>query len=161
FRKLMTNFTWWVNQKDRFGKNVFEGGFLGLDNISLFDRRQPLPTGGYIEEADATGWMAVFCQGMLEIAVELAAKDPRYQEPALKILDQMMWIASVVNRIGDDGLWDEADGFYYDLLRFPDGTSTRLKVRSIVGLLPLCATTVVEKYQREHFPVLVNQFVQA
>jgi hypothetical protein len=160
FRKLMSNFTWWVNQRDRFDKSVFEGGFVGLDNISLFDRRQPLPTGGYIEEADGTAWMTIFCQAMLEMAIELAAKDPSYQEAAAKIIDHMMWIASVVNRFGDDGLWDEVDGFYYDLLRFPDGTSTRLKVRSIVGLLPLCATTVIEKYHREQFPMLVNQFVQ-
>jgi len=160
FRKLMSNFNWWINQKDRFGKNVFEGGFLGLDNISLFDRKEPLPTGGYIEEADGTAWMALFCQGMLEMAVELAAKDPSYQEAALKVVDHMMQIASVVNRIGDDGLWDEVDGFYYDLLRFPDGTSMRLKVRSIIGLLPLCATTVVEKYQREQSPLLVSRFAE-
>src|SRR5262245_18331848 len=157
FRKLMSNFAWWVNRKDRFGKNVFEGGFLGLDNIGLFNRSQPLPTGGYIEEADGTAWMALFCQGMLEMAVELAANDPSYQEVAVKFHEHMAWIASVVNRIGDDGLWDEADGFYYDLLRLPDGTSTRLKVRSIVGLLPLCATTVVEKYQRERSPLLVSR----
>jgi Mannosylglycerate hydrolase MGH1-like glycoside hydrolase domain len=161
FRKLMTNFNWWANQKDRFDKNVFEGGFLGLDNISLFDRRRPLPTGGHIEEADGTAWMALFCQGMLEIAVELAANDPSYQEAELKVLDYMMWIGSVVNRIGDDGLWDEVDGFYYDLLRFPDGTSMRLKVRSIVGLLPLCATTIVEKYQREQSPMFANQFAKS
>src|SRR5262245_1108003 len=128
FRRLMSNFMWWLNQRDRFGKNLFEGGFLGLDNVCLFDRRKPLPTGGYIEEGDGTGWMAVFCQGMREMAVEWAAKDRSYQEAAVKLVDQMMWIASVVNRIGDDGLWDEADGFYYNLLRFPDGTSTRLKV---------------------------------
>jgi Mannosylglycerate hydrolase MGH1-like glycoside hydrolase domain len=160
FRKLMSNFTWWGNQTDRFARNVFEGGFVGLDNVCLFDRRQPLPTGGYIEEADGTAWMTIFCQGMLDMAIELAAKDPSYQEAAVKIIDHMMWIASVVNRIGDDGLWDEVDGFYYDLLRFPDGTSMRLKVRSIVGLLPFCATTVVEKYHREQFPMLVSQFVQ-
>jgi hypothetical protein len=160
FRKLMANFTWWANHKDRLGKNVFEGGFLGLDNIGLFDRNQPLPTGGYIEEADGTAWMALYCQGMLEMAVELASIDPSYQEPASKVFDHLMAIASVVNRIGDDGLWDETDGFYYDLLRFPDGTSMRLKVRSVVGLLPLCATTVVEKYQREQVPMLVSQLVK-
>ena len=160
FRKLMSNFNWWINQEDRLGKNVFEGGFLGLDNISLFDRMQPLPTGGYIEEADGTTWIALFGQGMLEMAVELAAKDPSYQEAALQVVDSMIGIASVVNRIGDDGLWDEVDGFYYDLLRFPDGTSMRLKVRSIVGLLPLCATTIVEKYQREQSPMLVREFVE-
>jgi hypothetical protein len=161
FRKLMSNFTWWVNQKDRFGKNIFEGGFLGLDKIGLFDRKQPLPTGGFIEEADGTAWMALFCQGMLEMAVELATKDPSYQEPALKLFEYMVSIASIMNRIGDDGFWDEADGFYYDLLRFPDGTSTRLKVRSAVGLLPLCATTAVEKYQREQVPALTRQILQS
>jgi hypothetical protein len=160
FRKLMSNFTWWANRKDRFGKNVFEGGFIGLDNIGLFDRNQPLPTGGFIEEADGTGWMALFCQGMLEMAIELATKDPTYQEPALKLVEHMVQIASIVNRIGDDGLWDEADGFYYDLLRFPDGASMRLKVRSVIGLLPLCATTIVEKYQREQVPMLTNELLQ-
>jgi hypothetical protein len=160
FRKLMLNFTWWANQKDRFHKNIFEGGFVGVDSISLFDRSRPLPTGGYIEEADGTAWMALFCQGMLEMSVELAANDPSYQEAAAKILDYMLSIAGIVNRIGDDGFWDETDGFYYDLLRFPDGTSMRLKARSIVGLLPLCATTVVEKYQREQFFSLLNQHLQ-
>jgi Glycosyl hydrolase family 63 C-terminal domain len=160
FRKLMSNFMWWVNQKDRFGKDVFEGGFLGLDNIGLFDRKQPLPTGGHIEEADGTAWMALFCQGMLEMAVELAANDVSYQEPAVKIQEYMIAIASVMNRIGDDGLWDEADGFYYSLLRFPDGSSMRLKARSIAGLLPLCATTVVEKYQREQSPMLTSRLLQ-
>jgi hypothetical protein len=156
----MSNFTWWVNQKDRFGKNVFEGGFLGLDKIGLFDRTQTLPTGGFIEEADGTAWMALFCQGMLEMSVELATKDPSYQEPALNLFEHMVRIASLMNRIGDDGFWDESDGFYYDLLRFPDGTSTRLKVRSVVGLLPLCATTAVEKYQREQVPALTSQVLQ-
>jgi hypothetical protein len=160
FRKLMTNFSWWVNRRDRFDKNVFEGGFLALDNIALFNRSEPLPTGGHIEQADGTAWMALFCQGMLEMAVELAANDPSYQEAAVKFHEHMTAIAKVVNRIGNDGLWDETDGFYYDLLRLPDGTSTRLKVRSIVGLLPLCATTVVEKYQRERTPTLMNHIRQ-
>src|SRR4030095_10240638 len=105
--KLSANFRGWGNQTDRFARNVFEGGFVGLDNVCLFDRRQPLPTGGYIEEADGTQWLTIFCQGMLDMAIELAAKDPSYQEAAVKIIDHMMWIASVVNRIGDDGLWDE------------------------------------------------------
>src|SRR5262249_38082614 len=118
-------------------------------------------TGGYIEEADGTAWMTLFCQGMLEMAVELAATDLSYQEPASKIFDRMLGIASVVNRIGDDGLWDEADGFYYSLLRFPDGTSMRLKVRTVVGLLPLCATTVVEKYQRDQVPTFISQATQS
>jgi hypothetical protein len=160
FRKLMANFTWWANQRDRFDKTVFDGGFLGLDNISIFNRSQPLPTGGYVEEADGTAWMAVLCQGMLEMAVELSANDQSYQEPAAEIFDRLIGVASALNRVGDDGLWDEADGFYYDLLRFPDGTSTRLKVRSIVGLLPLCATTVVEKYQREQCPILMERIAR-
>jgi hypothetical protein len=156
FRKLMSNFAWWIDRRDRFDKNIFEGGFIGLDSIALFNRNQPLPTGGYIEQTDGTAWMTLFCQGMLEMALELAANDPSYQEVAVKFHEHMTGIAKIVNRIGDDGLWDETDGFYYDLLRLPDGSSTRLKVRSIVGLLPLCATTVVEKYQREQSPMLTN-----
>ena len=152
FNKLVLNFTWWVNRKDRFGKNVFEGGFLGLDNIGVFDRSAQLPTGGYLEQADGTAWMALFCQNMAEIAVELATHDPVYEEFALKFIEHFLWIATAINRPGETGLWDEEDGFYYDLLRLPDGTSTRLKVRSMVGLLPLCAITVVEKYQRESVP---------
>ena len=152
FNKLSLNFTWWVNRKDRFGKNIFEGGFLGLDNIGVFDRSAPLPTGGCLEQADGTSWMAFFCQNMLEIAVELATVDPTYEDLAVKFAEHFFWIAAAVNRVGGEGLWDEEDGFYYDLLRLPDGQATRLKVRSMVGLLPLCATTVVEKYQREQAP---------
>ena len=149
FHKLVLNFTWWVNRKDRFGKNVFEGGFLGLDNIGVFDRSSNLPGGGHLEQADGTAWMALFCQNMTEIAVELATNDPAYEEFAFKFVEHFLWIAAAINKAGDDGLWDEEDGFYYDLLRLPDGSSTRLKVRSMVGLLPLCATTVVEKFQRD------------
>jgi hypothetical protein len=149
FNKLVLNFTWWVNRKDRFGKNVFEGGFLGLDNIGVFDRSAPLPTGGHLEQADGTAWMALFSQNMGEIAVELASHDPAYEEFAIKFMEHVLWIAAAINKPGEDGLWDEEDGFYYDLLRKPDGTATRLKVRSMVGLLPLCAITVVEKYQRD------------
>jgi hypothetical protein len=149
FHKLVLNFTWWVNRKDRFGKNVFEGGFLGLDNIGVFDRSNALPGGGHLEQADGTAWMALFCQNMAEIAVELAATDPSFDEFALKFVEHFLWIAAAINKPGEDGLWDEEDGFYYDLLRLPDGTSTRLKVRSMVGLLPICATTVTEKSQRE------------
>jgi Mannosylglycerate hydrolase MGH1-like glycoside hydrolase domain len=152
FNKLMLNFTWWVNRKDRFGKNVFEGGFLGLDNIGIFDRSAPLPTGGYLEQADGTAWMALFTQNMLELAVELAAVDPTYEEMALKFVEHFLYIAAAMNKPGPDGMWDEEDGFYYDLLRLPDGSATRLKVRSMVGLLPLCATTVGEKWQRERVP---------
>ena len=152
FNKLMLNFTWWVNRKDRFGKNVFEGGFLGLDNIGVFDRSAPLPTGGHLEQADGTAWMALFTQNMAEIAVELAAQDPVYEDMVLKFIEHFLYIASAMNRSGQDSMWDEEDGFYYDLLRLPDGSATRLKVRSMVGLLPLCATTVVEAWQRERVP---------
>ena len=152
FNKLVLNFTWWVNRKDRFGKNVFEGGFLGLDNIGVFDRSAPLPTGGHLEQADGTAWMALFSQNMLELAVELAAHDPTYEDMVSKFVEHFYFIALGMNRPGADGMWDEEDGFYYDVLRLPDGQSTRLKVRSMVGLLPLAATTVVEKWQRERVP---------
>jgi hypothetical protein len=152
FNKLLLNFTWWVNRKDRFGKNVFEGGFLGLDNIGVFDRSAPLPTGGHLEQADGTAWMALFSQNMLELAVELAVKDPTYEQMVFKFVEHFYYIAAAMNRPGSDGMWDEEDGFYYDILRLPDGSATRLKVRSLVGLLPLCATTVVEKAQRESVP---------
>ncbi|MBL7849204.1 MAG: glucosidase [Cyclobacteriaceae bacterium] len=153
FNKLLLNFTWWVNRKDRFGKNVFEGGFLGLDNIGVFDRSAPLPTGGHLEQADGTAWMALFSQNMLELAVELCKHDPTYQEMVFKFVEHFFYIAAAMNQPGPDGMWDEEDGFYYDLLRLPDGSSTRLKVRSLVGLLPLCATTVIEKEQRELVPL--------
>jgi len=154
FAKLMANFTWWVNRKDRSGKNVFEGGFLGLDNIGVFDRSAPLPTGGYLEQADGTAWMAMYCQNMLEIATEIATEDPVYEDLALKFVEQFLWIANAMNRLGDEGMWDEEDGFYYDVLRLPDGRAMRLKVRSIVGLLPFCAATIVEPWQRERLPKL-------
>jgi hypothetical protein len=152
FNKLLLNFTWWVNRKDRFGKNVFEGGFLGLDNIGVFDRSAPLPTGGHLEQADGTAWMALFSQNMLELAAELAVHDPSYEDVVLKFMEHFYFIAAAMNKPGPDGMWDEEDGFYYDLLRLPDGSATRLKVRSMVGLLPLCATTVIEKSQRERAP---------
>ena len=152
FNKLLLNFTWWVNRKDRFGKNVFEGGFLGLDNIGVFDRSAPLPTGGHLEQADGTAWMALFAQNMLELAVELAVEDPNYEEMVFKFVEHFYYIAMAMNSGGDDGMWDEADGFYYDMLRLPDGSAQRLKVRSMVGLLPLCATTVTERSQRENIP---------
>jgi hypothetical protein len=152
FSKLLLNFTWWVNRKDRFGKNVFDGGFLGLDNIGVFDRSAPLPTGGYLEQAEGTAWMALFSQNMLELAVELAAHDPTYEDMVFKFAEHFYYIAAAMNRPGPEGMWDEEDGFYYDLLRLPDGSATRLKVRSMVGLLPLCATTVTEQWQRERVP---------
>ena len=152
FAKLMLNFSWWVNRKDRFGKNVFEGGFLGLDNIGVFDRSAPLPTGGSLEQADGTAWMMLFGQNMAEIAVELAARDPFYEDMVIKFADHLLWIARGMNQTGPDGMWDEEDGFYYDVLRLPDGSARRLKVRSMVGLLPICATTVIEPWQRERVP---------
>jgi hypothetical protein len=152
FNKLMLNFTWWVNRKDRFGKNVFEGGFLGLDNIGVFDRSAPLPTGGHLEQADGTAWMTLFSQNMLELAVEIAAEDPNYEDLVFKFVEHFYFIASAMNAPGEDGMWDEQDGFYYDLLRLPDGSAQRLKVRSLVGLLPICATTVIEPWQRKRIP---------
>jgi len=152
FAKLVLNFSWWVNRKDRFGKNLFEGGFLGLDNIGVFDRSAALPTGGHLEQADGTAWVAMFCQNMFEIAAELAAHDPFYEDMAMKFADHFLWIARAINQTGLDGMWDEEDGFYYDVLRLPDGSARRLKVRSMVGLLPLCATTVIEPWQRERTP---------
>ena len=159
FAKLLLNFSWWVNRKDRFGKNLFEGGFLGLDNIGVFDRSAPLPTGGYLEQADGTSWVCLFCQNMLEIACELAAHDTFFEDLAIKFADHFLLIAHAMNGMGPDGMWDEEDGFYYDVLRLPDGTATRLKVRSMVGLLPLFATTVIEPSQRELLPRL-NQILR-
>ena len=152
FGKLLINFTWWVNRKDRLGKSVFEGGFLGLDNIGVFDRSAELPTGGHLEQADGTAWMAMYCQNMFEIAVELAAHDASYDDLVYKFAEHFLWIGIAMNKVGDDGMWDEEDGFYYDVLRLPDGRAARLKVRSLVGLLPLCATTVIEPWQRERVP---------
>ena len=155
FTKLALNFTWWVNRKDRFGRNLYEGGFLGLDNIGVFDRSAPLPTGGHIEQADGTAWMALYSQNMLEIGVELAARDQAYEHLATKFGEQFLWIARAMNASGPGGMWDEEDGFYYDVLRAPDGSATRLKVRSIVGLLPICAITVIEPHQRELVPNVI------
>jgi hypothetical protein len=160
FHKLLLNFTWWVNRKDRFGKNVFEGGFLGLDNIGVFDRSAPLPTGGYLEQADGTAWMALFTQNMLELALELTSYDQTYEDMAFKFVEHFLYIGAAMNQPGSDGMWDEEDGFYYDLLRLPDGSATRLKVRSMVGLLPLCATTVIEKWQRERTPQTMALFME-
>jgi hypothetical protein len=145
FHKLLLNFTWWVNRKDRSGNNVFEGGFLGLDNIGVFDRSSALPTGGYLEQADGTAWMALFSQNMLEIAAQLALERPAYADMAIKFVEHFLWISSSMIHVGDEvGMWDEEDGFFYDVLRLPDGRAERLKVRSMVGLLPLCAVTVFD-----------------
>jgi hypothetical protein len=144
FHKLLMNFTWWVNRKDELGNNVFEGGFLGLDNIGVFDRSAPLPTGGMLEQADGTSWMAMFCLDMLTIAVELALENSIYEELACKFFEHFVYIAGAMDRIGihNDELWDEEDGFYYDVLRLSGGESMRIKVRSMVGLVPLFATAV-------------------
>jgi mannosylglycerate hydrolase MGH1-like protein len=159
FQKLLLNFTWWVNRKDRDGRNVFEGGFLGLDNIGVFDRSSPLPTGGYLEQADGTAWMALFSQNMLQIALELAVVDESYEAMAIKFVEHFFWIAGAMDRLGinPDEMWDEEDGFFYDVLRFPDGRAERIKVRSLVGLLPLCATTVIPEQITQRFPRLIQK----
>ncbi|HKG26906.1 MAG TPA: hypothetical protein VKB09_14750 [Thermomicrobiales bacterium] len=146
FHKLLLNFTWWVNRKDSEGRNVFQGGFLGLDNIGVFDRSQELPTGGHLEQADGTAWMGMFCLNMMAIALELAREDIAYEDVATKFFEHFLYIAGAMNDIGGEGidLWDEEDGFFYDVLHLPDGTSHRLKVRSLVGLMPLLAVETVE-----------------
>jgi hypothetical protein len=158
FQGLMLNFNWWVNRKDPQGRNVFAGGFLGLDNIGVFDRSAQLPTGGSLEQADGTAWMAFYCQNMLEIALILADKEPAYEEVAFKFLENFVWIAYAMDRVGEHGddMWDEEDGFYYDVLRLPDGQAFRLKVRSMVGLLPLCASTVIEAKTARQYPRLME-----
>ncbi len=153
FHKLLLNFTWWVNRKDRTGNNLFEGGFLGLDNIGVFDRSSPLPTGGYLDQADGTAWMALFSQNMLEIASELAMHRPSYVPLVEKFIEHFLWIATSMTHGGPaSGLWDEEDGFFYDVLRLPDGSAQRLKVRSMVGLLPLCAVTAFEGDLLRRYP---------
>jgi len=154
FSKLAINFTWWVNRKDEGGNNLFQGGFLGLDNIGVFDRSAALPTGGHLEQADGTAWMVFYSEQMFQIAIELALHDPLYEDFAIKFFEHTMWIAGAMDRIGDhlDELWDEEDGFFYDVLRLPDGHSTRLKVRSLVGLLSLMAVAVFPSEAFEKLP---------
>ncbi|MCI0739513.1 MAG: glucosidase [Gemmataceae bacterium] len=165
FQKLLLNFTWWVNRKDRNGRNIFEGGFLGLDNIGVFDRSAPLPTGGYLEQADGTAWMALFCQNMMQIASELAMTDPDYLDMALKFVEHYFWIASSMTHMGGDiGMWDDEDGFFYDVLRLPNGQAQRLKVRSMVGLLPLCAATTFDGSMLAKYPEIrerMSHFLEA
>jgi hypothetical protein len=158
FQALTLNFNWWVNRKDPSGRNVFAGGFLGLDNIGVFDRSAPLPNGESLEQADGTAWMAFYCQCMFEIALILCEYDNIYEEVAFKFLQHFVWIAYAMDRIGDnqDEMWDEQDGFYYDVLRLPGGKATRLKVRSMVGLLPLCASTVFEAGTEDKYPRFVE-----
>ncbi|MGF1535640.1 MAG: glucosidase [Elainellaceae cyanobacterium] len=154
FQKLLLNFTWWVNRKDAQGNNVFEGGFLGLDNIGVFDRSAPLPTGGFIEQADGTSWMGMFCLNMLTIALELALENPVYEDMATKFFEHFLYIADAMNHVGGEGsqLWDEEDGFYYDVLNLPNGGKVPLKIRSMVGLIPLFAIAILEPETLEKLP---------
>ncbi len=154
FHKLLLNFTWWVNRKDADGKNIFQGGFLGLDNISVFDRSQALPTGGHIDQSDGTAWMGAFCLSMLTIALELARQEPVYQDVATKFFEHFLRIAHALTNMGGEGheLWDEEDGFFYDAIHLPDDRVIRLKVRSLVGLLPLFAVDTLEPEILEQMP---------
>jgi hypothetical protein len=154
FHKLLLNFTWWVNRKDAEGKNIFQGGFLGLDNIGVVDRGAPLPTGGYIEQSDSTAWMGMYCLNMLAIALELARENPVYENVASKFFEHFVYIAHAMDHRGDDGieLWDEADGFYYDVLSLPHGEYIKMRVRSMVGLIPLFAVETLEPETVDRLP---------
>jgi hypothetical protein len=154
FHKLLLNFTWWVNRKDAEGMNIFQGGFLGLDNIGVFDRSAPLPTGGYIEQSDGTSWVAMYTLNLLAIALELASEDPAYEDVASKFWEHFLYIARAMNHRGNDGvgLWDETDGFFYDVLRFPDGRKYPMRIRSMVGLIPLFAVETLEPELLERLP---------
>jgi hypothetical protein len=154
FHKLLLNFTWWVNRKDIEGMNIFQGGFLGLDNIGLFDRSAPLPTGGHLEQSDGTSWMGMYCLNMMAIALELAKEDPAYEDVASKFFEHFVHIAHAMNDMGPGGrsLWDEEDGFYYDVLHLPNGEEHFLKVRSMVGLIPLFAVETLEPEIVERLP---------
>jgi len=158
FQGLMLNFNWWVNRKDPEGRNVFAGGFLGLDNIGVFDRSAPLPTGGYLDQADGTAWMAFYCLCMLDIALILTEYDPMYEDLAYRFLEHFAWITYAMDRMGEnhDEMWDSGDGFFYDLLHFPNGDAARLKIRSLVGLLPLCAASVFEAGTAKSHPRLME-----
>jgi hypothetical protein len=159
FHKLLLNFTWWMNRKDATGRSVFDGGFVGLDNLGVFDHNAPLPAGGCLEQADGTGWMALFAQNMLDMALELALHDRNYEELAMKFYEHFIWIAAAMDRVGEhsDEMWDEGDGFFYDVLRFPAGSGTRLKVRSMAGLIPLCANTVYPEEVLRRLPRFVER----
>ena len=156
FHRLLMNFTWWVNRKDPDDRNLFQGGFLGLDNIGVFDRSAPLPGGGTLEQADGTAWMAMYCQGMLQIALELARRDHAYESMAVKFQMHFVWITAAINPPDSDSLWDEEDGFYYDVMRLPDGSALDLRVRSLVGLLPICAATVIDPELLDRVPELLR-----
>ncbi len=152
FHKLLMNFTWWVNRKDTGGRNVFEGGFLGLDNIGVFDRSKPLPGGGYLEQSDGTAWMAMYCLNMLAIAIELALHNPVYEDIASKFFEHFLYIAAAMNGSDRKGLWDEDEGFYYDKIQFADGNSTSVKIRSLVGLIPLFAVETIDVEAMDELP---------
>ena len=154
FHKLLLNFTWWLNRKDPEGMNLFQGGFLGLDNIGIFDRSSPLPTGGHLEQSDGTSWMAMYCLDMLAIALELANENRVYADIASKFFEHFIHITEAMNNIGDEGieLWDEEDGFFYDALHFPDGSHQRMKIASMVGLIPLYAVQTIEPEMLEALP---------
>ncbi|MEH2181607.1 MGH1-like glycoside hydrolase domain-containing protein [Nostoc sp.] len=154
FQKLLLNFTWWVNRKDFEGKNIFQGGFLGMDNIGVFDRSVQLPTGGYLQQADGTSWMAMYSLNMLTIALELAKENSTYEDIASKFFEHFLYIADAMNGVGDAeiALWDESDGFYYDALHSPNGNQFPMKVRSLVGLIPLCAVSILEPETLERLP---------
>jgi hypothetical protein len=154
FHKLLLNFTWWVNRKDAEGRNVFQGGFLGLDNIGVFDRSAPLPTGGHIEQADGTGWMAMYSLNLLAIALELAKEDCSYEDVASKFWEHFLYIANAINHLGHDGasMWDEGEGFFYDVLHLPNGDHMPLRVRSMVGLIPLFAVETLEPSMIDRLP---------
>jgi hypothetical protein len=147
FHKLLLNFTWWINRKDTEGNNIFEGGFLGLDNISVFDRSSFLPGGGYLEQADGTSWMAMYCLNLLGLALELAKKDAVYQDVATKFFEHFVYIGAAINKMGGrtGGLWNEDDGYYYDVLRLPDGSYFPVSARTISGLVPLLAVAVADR----------------
>ncbi|HEU4525743.1 MAG TPA: hypothetical protein VFR62_12020, partial [Gemmatimonadales bacterium] len=149
FQKLLLNFTWWVNRKDPEGRNLFAGGFLGMDNVGVFDRSQPLPTGGHLEQADGTAWMAFYCNTMLSMALELASEDPAYEDLASKFFEHFIAIADAMNNLGGTGLWSEEDGFYYDQLHV-DSRHIPLRVRSMVGLMPLIAVEVLDEGRFAH-----------
>ena len=151
FQKLLVNFTWWVNRKDVDGRHLFAGGFLGLDNIGVFNRSEPLPTGGHLEQADGTAWMAFYAATMLSIALELAAHDPAYEDIASKFFEHFVWIVDAMNSLGGSGLWDEEDGFYYDQL-YVEGQAVPLKVRSLVGIIPLLAVEVLDDDALDRLP---------
>jgi len=157
FQKLMLNFTWWVNRKDVDGKNIFSGGFLGLDNIGVFDRSRPLPTGGHLEQADGTAWMAFYCATMLSIALELSFHDPVYEDVASKFFEHFIAITDAINSVGGTGLWNEEDGFYYDQLHV-DGRTLPLRIRSLVGLIPLIAVEILEDEKLERLPGFRKRF---